>query len=440
MRELPFDPAATPLATAAAWMLARYDDGELTLEQASDPLRVYPAGDAERRCRSFGEFRRPISEVLSYEEVDGAVARIGVLDDRGRRMMVRVVQHPSHPGRVWQTAMMLDPPGVSVREARVGDTEALRALELATPVQHDGFEVAYDRPDPFAQDRLRPRPVARCVAEIDGRVVGTHTDALHQLMTDDGPVEVLYRQQARVLPEAQGKGVMPSMNGFQVELILRDGIDREVMGFMARGNEKIRAWTAGADDAPRETEWRVPIVRYTLDTTTLANERDGATRLATAADEDHVCRLLNASHEREVLWPGPAERWLGARLSRSPTDYGWSDLVVSEHAVIGLWDAGWETVRSVDGTTTHHRVATILDWGFSLEHPQALVAALLATCSRARAQGVTQLYAFAGPPTPGHTALAELACDQEPFDLFAPGLPEPTRTATDGIYVDPLYF
>ena len=438
--ELPFDPAVSPLATAAAWMLARYDDGELTPEQASDPRWVYPVENAERRCRSFGEFRRPISKVLSYEELDGYIARIGVLDDRGRRLMVRVLQHPNHPGRVWQTAMMLDPPGVSVREALVADTEQLRALELATPVQHDGFEVAYSRPDPFAQDRLRPRPVARCVAVIDGQVVGAHTDAMHQLILDDGPVEILYRQQARVLPDAQGRGVMPAMNGFQAELIFRDGIDREVLGFIARGNEKIRAWTGRVDDAPRDTEWRVPIVRYTLDTSTLAAEPNDETRLATAADEELVCRLLNAAHEHEVLWPGPAEGWLRARLGRSPTDYGWADLVVSEHAVVGMWDAGWETVRSVDGTPSHHRVATILDWGFSLEHPRKLIAALQATCSRAVAQGVTRLYAFAGPPPGGHTVLQDVACDEEPFDLFAPDLPEPPRTATDGIYVDPLYF
>ena len=123
----------------------------MTVAQASDPRWVYPVDAVEQRRAMFVGFRRPISEVLGYEEVDGGIARIAVVDDRGRRMRVLVMQHPDHPGRVWQAAMMLDSPGVTVREAAAGDRSVLRALELATPVQHDGFDVAYDRPDPFAQ-------------------------------------------------------------------------------------------------------------------------------------------------------------------------------------------------------------------------------------------------------------------------------------------------
>ena len=220
---LPFDPTATPLAVAAAWMLQRYIDGELTVAQASDPARVYPADTADLRRLAFDGFRRPIRDVRGYEEVDDFVARIRVTDDRGRPMIVLVLQHPQHPGKVWQSAMILDPPDVTVRAARPDDAAALRALEAATPVQHDGFLVAYDRPDPFAQDRLRPLPTLRCVAEIDGDVVGTLADALHVLVFDGNSLPVSYVHHSRVRPDHQGKGIMPALNGFNWAPVMRDG-------------------------------------------------------------------------------------------------------------------------------------------------------------------------------------------------------------------------
>jgi hypothetical protein len=417
-------------------MLARYVDGELTVEQASDPRWFYPAGDVDLRRTSFAGFRRPISKVLGYEEVDGDIARISVLDDRGRRMRVLVLQHPDHPGRVWQSAMLQDPQDVAVRDAVAEDRSALRALELATPVTHDGFEIAYDRPDPFAQDRLRERPTLRCVAEIDGRVVGSHTDAFHVLNLDAGPVPIVYRQNSRVLPDVQGKGVMPAMNAFQAERLFRDGIDREVLAFLARGNEKVRTWTQGTS-AGRQPTWRVPIVRYTLDVQALSPSGD--TWMGSPADAAHVCALLNATHSHSVFWPGEPREWFPRRMTLAPADYTWTDLVVSNHAVVGIWDAGWTVVRSTGESRTRHRVATILDWGF--DDPDSFVSTLAAACRIASARGITRLYAFGGPPAPGCAILDDHCTTAESFDIFTgTRLPEPHRATTDGLYIDPLYF
>jgi hypothetical protein len=438
VNELPFDRDASPLAAAAAWMLERFVEGELTVAQASDPRWVHPVDVVEQRRAMFAGFRRPIVDVLGYEEVDGVIARIAVVDDRDRRMRVLVMQHPDHPGKVWQAAMLLDPPGVAVREAAAEDRPELRSLELATPVQHDGFEVAYDRPDPFAQDRLRPRPTLRCVAEIDGRVVGTHTDALHVLVTDAGPVRIAYRQHSRVLPSEQGNGVMPAMNAFQAERLFRDGVSREVLAFMARGNEKVRAWSKGSTSG-RDATWRTPIVRYALDTRSVA--RQGDIRPGSATDDAHVCDMLNATHGRSVFWPGDAHAWFPARMTMSPDDYSWNDLVVSDHAVVGVWDAGWAVVRSSGDTQTRHRVATVLDWGFSPDRPDSLAATLAAACQVAATRGIGTLHVFGGPPATGCEVLADLCAAAETFAVFAgAGLTEPARAATDGIYVDPLYF
>jgi hypothetical protein len=435
--EVPFDASSSPLARAAAWMLDRYVEGELTLEQASDESWVYPVDHPEQRRHSFKGFRRPISEVCSYEEVDGVIARIGVVDDRGRSMRVLVLQHPDHPGRVWQSAMLLCPLDVTVRAARPTDGELLRELELATPVQHEGFGVAYDRPDPFAQDRLRARPTLRCIAETGGQVVGTHADALHSLRTDDGVVPIVYRQQSRVLPTAQGKGVMPAMNGFQAEQFLRDGVARDVLGFFARGNDKVREWSG--TNTRRGPLWEHPVARYILDTAN--GEASIDVRPATESDADGICRLLDAAHGRSVFWPGPSCAWFATRVEQSPDDYSWHDLLLSAHAVVGVWDAGWTVVRSNEHGERRRRVATILDWGFDPGHPDDLGRVLSAACSRAAARGIDALYAYGGPPAPGCETLEELSSELELFDVFAgERLAEPQRAATDGVYIDPVYF
>ena len=417
-------------------MLDRYACGELTVGQASDPERVYPTDDVERRRQEFGVFRRPISEVLDYEEVDGVIARIRVRDDRGRPMIVRVQQHPDHPGRVWTSNMMLDPPGVTVRLARPEDAEALRSLELATPVQHDAFEVAYDRPDPFAQDRLRPLRVFRSVAESDGAVVGTHADAWHVLVMDTGSFPVIYRHHTRIHPAYQGSGVWPAINGSHSEWVRRDGTSRGRLTFTAIGNDKMLALKSGGSGAQRESAWVTPIVRYLFDCAALSKRTQWPP--GRAADEEHVSNLLHNANARCVFWPRAGRTWLAQRMNRSP-DYRWNDLVVGEHAVIGVWDAGWTVVRTNEVDTTRRRVATILDWALDPDHPEALEESLRAACTRAMRSGITHLFAFCGPPAPGHTVLNALATEAEHFELNTT-LAEPPDTADRGIYIDPIYF
>jgi hypothetical protein len=128
-------------------------------------------------------------------------------------------------------------------------------------------------------------------------------------------------------------------------------------------------------------------------------------------------------------------------MTMSPDDYSWNDLVVSDHAVVGVWDAGWAVVRSSGDTQTRDRVATVLDWGFSPDHPDSFAATLAAACQVAATRGVGTLHVFGGPPATGCQVLADLCAAAETFAVFAgAGLPEPARAATDGIYVDPVYF
>jgi hypothetical protein len=333
--------------------------------------------------------------------------------------------------------MMLDPPGVTVRFARGEDASALRALELTTPVQHDGIQVAYDRPDPFAQDRLRPLPVFRSVAEIDGVVVGTHADACHVLVTDGGSVPVIYRHHSRVHPAHQGSGVMPAMNGFQSEWVRRDGVHRQILIFTALGNAKIKAFRSGGTGVQGENLWVTPVVRYRFDCAALAAPK--AWQPGSAADEAHVSDLMQMANARCVFWPGRDRERLSTRMRKSPDDYGWTDLVVGEHAVVGVWDAGWTVVRT-SPDPTRQRVATILDWGFDPHRPTALEDTLRAACTRALQSGTTHLLAYGAPPAPGTNVLEALASETESFELNSPMIAEPMDVHARGIYIDPLYF
>ena len=435
--ELPAEASRTALGRVASWMLERYVEGELSVDEAADPRWFYPTDNVEERLRLFGVFRRPISRVLAYEEVDGLIARFSVVDDRGRPLLVRVQQHPDHPGRVWTSSMMLDPPDVEVGSATKVDGEALRALELATPVVHEGSSISYDRPDPFAEDRLRPLPVFRLVAKVGGRIVGMHADACHVLHADAGPVPVVYRHHSRVHPDVQGTGVMPAMNGYQSELIRRDGVDRKVLLYIAAGNVKIAAYASGGSGGQHELEWTTPIVRVSLNCHD--RPRHAAATVGAPSDGPGVAELFEMTFGRSVFWPRGGESWLSARMSQSPDDYSWKNVLTNAHACVGVWDAGWNVIRRDGHGHTVTRVATILDWAFDPDHPEALEDCLAAACLTASRAGIDRLFAYYGPQVPGTEVFEMLGDDFERFKINTP-IAEPVDAAERGIYVDPIYF
>ena len=125
-------------------------------------------------------------------------------------------------------------------------------------------------------------------------------------------------------------------------------------------------------------------------------------------------------------------------MNRSTTDYSWGDVVLSDTAAVGVWDAGWSIVRLGPAGADRRRVATILDWGFEPGHPDAFESALRVACARAQRAGIDQLLAYGGPPSPGHTVLERLAVATDYYQFYAPD--EPADSLERGLYIDPLYF
>lgn len=153
--ELPFDPASSGLARAAAWMLDRIVADDLSEAHVDDPACWRLTQPAEQVLTLFRNARRPISAVRSYEEVRPDLARISVLDDLGRRMTVRVWMDPCHPGVPSRFSQVPEREGYTVRPAAPEDAPALAWLEAQVPVERaDGSTVTYHRPDALAQLRL----------------------------------------------------------------------------------------------------------------------------------------------------------------------------------------------------------------------------------------------------------------------------------------------
>ena len=227
------------------------------------------------------------------------------------------------------------------------------------------------------------------------------------------------------------------MNGFQVESLFRDGQWREVSMFMARGNAKVHSWFSDSAANRDEGAWSVPVVRYVLDCAALATVHEDLPT-GTAGDADRVHRLLHATHGASVRWPDSSPEWVSDRMNRSTANYSWNDLVLSDAAAVGVWDAGWSIVRRGLAGADRRRVATILDWGFDPGHPGALEEALRAACGRAKRAGMDQLLACCGPPVPGHAVLERLAADADYCQCYAPG--EPADSLDRGPYLDPHYF
>lgn len=433
--ELPFDPQSSELATATAWMLERVVSGELSEADVSDPTRWHLRRSASEQVARFVTFRRPLSAILDYEEARPDLARVRVVDDRGRYMVVRVWQHLDHPGVPTSYNQVLHPPDLVVREATSADAAALRELERRVPVQHQGATIAYDRPDPLRQDRLMGT-VDHIVAERDGELVGSHSDVPHVTTVGGEPVAVMYRHHTRVLPEHQGGGVFPAMNGAISERHIRSGGPtlRE-RAWVAVANEKMNALALRSQSF---LQWSTTTTRVSIPCSAAAS--DGNTvqwRNAEPGDADRIVALLDATHADRELYAGG--RAIVDRLGAAPPDRAFGDLRCSERAVIGVWDDGWSATITQRDAVEHRRLATLAEWGAEAGAEEELVALVRDACHDLAVRGVTHLLVFTDRRTPAYVALAQLASDHTEYAAML-AMPEPPGTDDRGLYVDPIYF
>ena len=211
MRGLPVDVGRSPVAARMAWLLETTAERSLTTEDLAAQFALPPLVDPSSMLdRITGPW--PVENVGTYEELSPTFARLDVTGTDGHRRALRVGIDAAAPHRIRYASRFHAPAGVRVRDATEADAPALADLERRTPVIDTESERSYDRADWFGQLRLMDEVVA-VVAEIDGRIVGVHADAIRTTRLAGHDYRMMYRFRTRVDPAFQGHHVFPALNG-----------------------------------------------------------------------------------------------------------------------------------------------------------------------------------------------------------------------------------
>jgi hypothetical protein len=342
---LPFDRSTSIQAERLAWAIERYVAGELTAEQIEATHEFEPGYGVQNHLRRFRIFRRPIDAVLS---ADIASARPSAIVASGEdQAMVRVWLGDPPAHRILAMSLMkLPPPGVTTRLAAPADGPALRELERRCPVVRGNLSVSYDRGDDyFAQQRLMERQFST-VVEHEGRIVGIESDAIHPIRVGGELYQSTYRFHLRVDPDARGLGIWPALNVASGDLLFAERPFPIPHVLVAEDNEQM---DAARGQAGSEADWTTPVERISLKCRGLASGPFG--RRATLEDATRIAALMTASHGREELALDFTPSWVRDRLSRSPRDYSWDNVLISDHAVAAPGTAsGRSRRRSADAS------------------------------------------------------------------------------------------
>lgn len=362
------------------------------------------------------------------------VLELGLHDAKGRpwALRCRIGASPPYPLEYYHVARPL-PPGVQFRRASDADAEALAMLERDCPIERDdGSSVTLVR-GRSVFDQLRLAEWAGLwLAEERGIPVACDATGAHRARTGGRDVDLVYRFHTRVAPSHRRLGLNETMTALLGEERFRAGISFDgFYVYIDPRNQVIRDWSPG-------TPWRARPFRALLRCDALGGSEVG--RPAGPAEAPRIAELLNAAHAREELFlPYDASR-LRARLARIPERYGFAHMLLSDDAVLGVWEDGEQRILERAGVREESRRATALDWGFAPGGDLGSFEALLrARCGRLVRGGITHLSVFASEASPAARLLRSLAETVVEVELQC-SLPEPADSAERGVFVDPVYY
>lgn len=321
--------------------------------------------------------------------------------------------------------------GVVVRPAVEADGPALGDLELATPIVAGDDRIIYDRrEDYFAYDRLMGASDV-VVAEADGRAIGVHAAAFHEVRVEGECHLVNYVHHLRILPSAQGKKVLPRLKQVAVPRYPPKAAGSYV--FVDVRNRSILDRMQGMHGT-----YRWPLAPLLLELDTAAIAEPGESTPVTLDDASRICALLEETHGDKELWPGMTVDALTERLERDRAQYTWRDLRLGEDAVVGLWPVG-RTTRVIherpDGQRSEARPVIVADHGGAVD---GTVALLRAAAGELAAAGLDRLIIFATEGSELAEALVPLAVRSRQFEFWMTRIEPPPGVAD--LYVDPIYF
>jgi hypothetical protein len=383
-----------------------------------------------KRCRdSYGDFK-----LASVEQVsDFHLAVIQTSGDKKWRLSIKVEDREPHRITALTRDRILDYEVVS-REATPADAAVLSDIERRCPiVLGDGVTMTIERGDDyFAYTRLMDDFLV-ALGFVDGKPAGVNVAAAHTVRVGGRDYRIHAFAHLRILPEHQKKGLWGAINRVFDEKYPEGSYD----GSTAYPSVDNAAMLRGFAGAPR---WSIHQIRAQLPCASLAGPQAG--RPATPRDVARIVEILNATHESDEMYVPYTVDSLRARVERSPRDYCWERVRMTDRAVVGVWPAG-DSVRFIielKGERIESRRGIALDWGFVAGAEDEFEALLRAQCGWLRDRGLDRLSVFTSEASAGYERVRALASELERFVVISFGIPEPAGAAARGLYVDPIYF
>ncbi len=383
-----------------------------------------------KRCRdSYGDFT-----VASVEQVsDFKMTVIQTSGEKKWRLSIEVEHTEPHRITVLARERILDFAVVS-REATLDDAAVLADIERRCPiVLGDGVTMTIERGDDyFAFTRLMDNFLA-ALGFVDGKPAGVNVAALHTVRVGGRDYRIHAFAHLRILPEHQKKGLWGAINRVFDEKYPEGSSD----GSTAYPSVDNAAMLRGFAGAPR---WSTHQIRAQLPCASLAGPQAG--RPATPRDASRIVEILNATHQSDEMYLPYTVDSFSARVERSPRDYCWERVRMTDRAVLGVWSVG-DTVRFIiesKGERTESRRGLALDWGFLPGAEDEFEALIRAQCGWLSNRGLDRLSLFTSEASAGYERVRALAIELERFVVISFGIPEPAGAAARGLYVDPIYF
>ena len=383
---------------------------------------------------------------------EDGVANVILACPNGRRWNLKATIEAEPPHRVGWVDLdraLLD--GMELREATEADDAAIAEVCRNTEIVLRGSTVTIDPgPSYWASVRLMEHPTVLVVTH-HGRVVAVHCGVFYPIVYGGEPQFMSQILHSRVLKDYAGMGLWSVMNR---RLVNASRAHREES---ARSGSKTFengcAYFATENDATRrlngaQSMWSFSPLRVVLRCAELGNgSEDGVGwRHAEPSDAARIAELCNALHAGSELFAPYTAASLRDRLERAPDVYTWRNLLLSERAVVGVWNAGRIHTRRTlaeDGTVAKEARTVrgiVLDHGCEPGAEAELEALLRVAARRSGSAGMTDLSIFTSTGTRTFGWLPALGAEIEQYELSTPYTPEPSGAADRGLYVDQIYF
>ncbi|MGH7858355.1 MAG: hypothetical protein ACREQY_13610 [Candidatus Binatia bacterium] len=428
----------TPAGRAVVWFLrhAATNGRDLTIEEIVEHMRFEPPWTPEDSLERFREgapqdrriieIRSPSASEVEYFEVDPA--------GRRWRALCRVEDAPPHRITFFEFRADLGP-GVELRQATAEDTAKLAEVERQAPIIAGDLRSTYDRGDDFLSFARLMEENVFYVVEKDGELLGLYGAATHTVRSDGKLHRAMLAHHLRIPAAQEKKGYFSALN-----MRLFDHYT-EIYGPWWKGGWYPYGYVLLANVAGMRLgapgSWSVGALRALLDCEALAGEDHGA--VAAPDDAGRIAGIINACHDTQAMFVPYTVESLTARMDRAPDLYTWSDVLVGDGAVVGVWPSGLRVITEGEGVRREAVRASMLDHGFVPGAEDEFERIIRAWGGRLLDAGHTELSFITSEPSPAYPILERLAFQMDAFD-FKMAIPEPEDAKTNGLYVDPIYF